>query len=322
MALEATAQARYVELMPGRYFKVSNYCRADGVFRIGNDVYLGVQVKTASESGDTPGTFKFSGTDGYEGMVLLCRPAGAASSLVMPGSMVRSKSIRYAPFGKHARFLVGDADLPGLMARLAAAAVGSTVVGSTVVGSTVVGSTVTWPSGATLDVGDCALELGDRAHFSVPVHDLHRREVRYQALRKRLFPHARFVSPSRDDTPVDVWMNGARVQDKVASPVGADGRFRVSLHKVRSGARVPYDDVDFDVLWVFFPDGSRRSLVIPMDALVDRGIVRRAHAPSGTGTTTMTFDACDAGHWTRTHVYDMSARGDRARVLRVIERRG
>ena len=29
------------------------------------------QVKTASDSGDTPGTFKFSGTDGYEGMVLL-----------------------------------------------------------------------------------------------------------------------------------------------------------------------------------------------------------------------------------------------------------
>ena len=68
-----------------------------------------------------------------------------------------------------------------------------------------------------------------------------------------LLPGLTFAPPRVQHTPVDIFLNGKRIQDKLASAMtrkGATGWTCTMFRDTRSRGILPYCDTDFDFLWI------------------------------------------------------------------------
>lgn len=211
---------------------------------------------------------------------------------------------------KYGPYFVSDNKLADFMSGLYDAVVSKT-------------STYKWPSGIEVDIS--SIKLQDFEEASIPKSYLSKKEYENQKWRREMFPMLDYVEVDVENTTVDMIINGLRVQDKTAN---IKKRLEINLKKAggRKNKKVtyqPYEQDDFDLLWIF-PNNSRRYMfLIPMEVLVNKGLIR---TPTQKGQTFLhcvdksNESSTSKYAWTRDYCFDTEAKNIQQLVAEFISK--
>ena len=212
--------------------------------------------------------FSFGSVDGYEGMILLCCPHGhqPEGCLVLDGAVV-PQTVCFTPEGKYSPFFVKFTELELILISLWQGAHNQ--------------KKIVLPKGGVIDTSN--LQLESRGNLCKLVNDTHAVAQEADDFRRGELSGLTYDRPTSWGSPVDVIIEGTRVQDKAIKLVQPWKYYRVHLHR-RSGIIMnkqqltPYKTTDLDVLWVHIRESSKFYLV-PRTELEQRGMVQGGAVP-------------------------------------------
>ena len=273
MDLHAEALNEIERLLPvGHLARTFRGCKADFGYQVEKaDGLLPIQVK-GSRVGKQGGVFHNPSRCGGDIQVLLLgRPLpNRQQTLVLPESMVLQGGVWLTldskTASKYDSYLVSD----DLLAEVLEGIYDGVRAGR---------SSFTLPSDEVIDIS--LLELKTISELSLPTGLNDRKAWGYFQLRNQWLPEIEFQSDSTVPSPVSVVVEGVRVNDKVARDC-VNGKLvicRINLSRRRGS---PYEEGDFDALWVYHPDMVHFWL-IPAHVLVERGFLATPQQPGKKG---------------------------------------
>ena len=269
--LEADCHEEIETILQDSIKRTPEGCHADlAYFSNKSSLGLPIQTKSTTFGKDGKTLNMFQNTGGYPNMLLLCRPMRRVylGTLVIPGhlapqtlglSQMSSKS-------KYAKYMIPDPQLKSFMEVLHSSIIAQEMA-------------FVWPSNEEVDISK--LQLLDYKLLCVPRGLPDQVEQRSANLRKQRFPQFHYEIPSIQGTPVDVIINGIRVQDKHGQEAKSDLRFFVRVSRKekakKQGLWTPYCKDDFDLLWVHLASNRRFIFLIPAAALQEHGVFRESN---------------------------------------------
>ena len=264
--LNAAALEDLERILPaGSLAQTFQGCKANLAFSPCKEAhYLPLQVKAATLNIGTLSTYFFNVNHGVnKSMLLLCRPLShQGGTLVIPEAAIPRAMFAFT-FRKHTKyyhFLVHDGQLGGVL---------KSIYDAVRAGQ----GEFTLPSGKVIDVSQLKLKGIDV--LSMPTSPTDRKARECCLLRQQWLPGLTFTEPSSTYTVVDAVVEGIRIADAVANvnPKGPVYAYQASVKKnIIAPRMVPYQEGDFDALWVFHPDKVHMWL-IPAHELVDKGVM-------------------------------------------------
>ena len=260
--LESDAHKEFNEILLDNMKLTGECCLADWGFYIKDlSKVIGIQTKTSSIGGDN--TFRFYGCDKYDGMLLMCRPMPKIQegTLIIPGGLVHTDGIGLTvkENKKYYPYLIKDEDLHNFMVSIYESIENNSNI-------------IKWPSGIEVDIS--SMKFYNFAELMIPRSKLSRIEYENSEWRRKTFPSFIYSTPLIQGTTVDQIINGVKIQDKSARLVGKALQVTLSKSGGKKNISVPYEENDFDCLWIF-PNNSRRFIIIiPMFKLIEKGIIK------------------------------------------------
>ena len=246
-------------------------CKAKLAFSPCKDgaLYLPLQVKAATLKIGTLCKYLFNVNHGVDkSMLLLCRPLpGQGGTLVIPETLIPQTifGFTFKERTKYYPFLVHDGLLGGVVKGIYKAVRAGQ-------------GEFTLPSGKVIDVSQLKLKGVDE--LSTPTSPSDQKAREYFLLRKQWLPGLTFDGPDITYSGVSAVVEGVRIADAVAlRPLGLAHTYQASVKKRNMAPKqVPYEEGDFDALWVFHPDKVHMWL-IPARVLVAKGVMATPKQP-------------------------------------------
>lgn len=226
---------------------------------------LGVQLKTtqrARQLSKTSYQYRFSDTNGYGGLALLCIALDSCVKFwLMPGDDVTATSVGiptiFKKGQKYAKHQTHEIDLADDFIHI-------------------------------LEHPSDSFQLDTVASFNLPTNKKQQTEYwAFQHLKDRL--PLDFSPAPIEGSAYDHVVDGQKWQLKVAHHTAPTDRYMVTLQK--SGGRIPnskkrkrtqYEEMDFDWLCVQLPPKLNRAYLIPFSVLLKRRLVSRSTCTTGT----------------------------------------
>jgi hypothetical protein len=219
----------------------------------------------------------------------------------------RSFSVTLNAGSKYYPFLVPDEELAGVL---------SGIYDAVKTGQ----SGYTLPSDAAVDLS--GLELKPIDALSLPSTANYKKAREFFLLRQQWLPGVDFKRPSTSSGHVEVGEKGVRVSDRVADSYMGTVRYRVDVSRNRR----PFEEGDYDALWVYHPDRVHFWL-IPAHVLVEKGVMA---SPRQLGKVTLyLYDDSyvepgrasrkPAGLWSQDYVYSSQDPELSEKVWRALE---
>lgn len=276
-------------LPPGLWTRTEEFCDADAVYSpLSARDLLPIQIKTSSVTKKTGG-YRFTLNHRYDKMLVMCIHLPSKTIFAVPGALLPDKTFSGKLLGStedsNTDYIVRPEELACFLESLYDAV--STDKGD--------GS---WPADCRHDISSIRMVTHEEAN--IPREENQRKAQEYANFRKTKLPGLRFAPPRVQNTPVDILLNGARIQDKLASNlsrVGSDGWRCTMFRDTRSRGNVPYCDTDFDFLWIHID----RDIFYFIDAksLARHHILSSTFSQGRTGIAVYPFGcANDADLWT------------------------
>ena len=265
MSIEANSSQHIMNILGERVIKCPEGCRADFGFLPSQQTQdlLPLQLKSSSMNPQI-GDFAFKSSKAYDSMLVVMHHVTAQKGLlVVPGCAIPHTGVSGTWTGKYAKYLVKNDHFPTFLNQVYQAVHSQTRL-------------FAWPGGDMIDIS--CVRLRSYKEIRTPVHVNHQKEHKFAEIsRKNLFNicHTQAVG---DGTCVDRLMDGVRIQDKLASRRWLHSEnFRVTLFKSHGRSKTrPYDEGDFDALYIHMPDGESFYLV-PAQELLEKGYLTTTH---------------------------------------------
>lgn len=261
--LEADAHEELEALLGSALYLTPEKCKADCFFHLGDEHNcLPIQTKSATLNKQGTASNQFHKTNKYKSMLLFCRPMRRiyVGTIVMPGALAPSQfQIVLSDSSRYATFLVPDCLLLKFTIELYTAIKNET-------------QSLVWPSGAELDIS--SIKLDDIETICMPSDSSSKVERENYLRRRNSLPNLTYILPRVQGTTVDVILNGVEVQDKSGHQVRNELYYTVNIVKNGGPQRRPYEDGDFQVLWVHLNRNRRYFFIIPANELIKHKIMK------------------------------------------------
>ena len=275
-------------LPPGLWTRTEEFCHADAVYGPLSAASLPVQIKTSSVTTKTGG-YRFTLTQRYDNMLVMCIHLPSKTIYAVPGSLLPGKTFSGKLLGStvdsNTDYIVRPEELASFLESLHATVSAGKSHGS-------------WPSESLHDVSSICMVTHEEAN--IPREANQRKAQEYANYRKTMLSGLIFTPPRVQHTPVDILLDGKRIQDKLASAMtkkGATGWTCTMFRDIKSRGILPYCDTDFDFLWIHINNDI--FYLIPACALAHRGILSSSSGKGRTGIVVYPFGCVkDADLWT------------------------
>jgi hypothetical protein len=179
-----------------------------------------------------------------------------------------------------------------------------------------------WPSGIEVDIS--SIKFYNFAELIIPTSMSARIEYQSSEWRKTKFPSLNYIIPLIQGTTVDQIINGVSVQDKSAVLVGRYLSVVLSKNGGRNNVQIPYEETDFECLWLF-PNNSRRYIfIIPMFKLIEKGFIKtdtrkgKKHLNCYDKSYTRAITGPKADLWTQNYCFDTEDADIQDQVLNIL----
>ena len=287
---EAEGQDLIESCLPaGLWTRTEEFCHADALYGpVTAPRLLPVQIKTSSVTTKTGG-YRFTLTHRYDNMLVMCIHLPSKTIFAVPGNLLPDKTFSGRLLGStedgNSDYIVQPEELASFLESLYAAVSADT-------------SDCSWPTESLHDV--LSIRMVTHKEANIPREANQRKAQEFADARRVLLPGLTFAPPRVQHTPVDILLNGKRVQDKLAHAMiqkGSTGWTCSLFRDTRSKGNMPYRDTDFDFLWIHID--TDRFYLIPACALARRGILSSSFSKGRTGIVVYPFGcARDADLWT------------------------
>ena len=276
-------------LPAGVWTRTEEFCHADAVYGpLSEQNLLPIQIKTSTVTTKTGG-YRFTLNHRYDNMLVMCIHLPSKTIFAVPGALLPDKTFSGKLLGStedsNTDYIVRPEELACFLESLYDAVSADKGDGS-------------WPADCRHDISSIRMVTHEEAN--IPREENQRKAQEYANFRKTKLPGLRFAPPRVQNTPVDILLNGARIQDKLASNmsrIGSDGWRCTMFRDTRSRGNVPYCDTDFDFLWIH----TDRDIFYLIDAksLARHHILSSTFSQGRTGIAVYPFGcANDADLWT------------------------
>lgn len=235
---EAAVHSILINLLGANLYRITpEFCKADAAYGANVKSVMPIQIKTSAKR--RRGQWQFCETSGYDDMLLVCKPFDSpeAGFLIFPGRHIHMRHLKYCWGGKHQKYFVPDAKVRQVLQDM---------------------------SGIPFcSFKDLCLPVQSKQLKAQKLADA--RAVRLEGVFD-------IIANQIQGTPVDVVIEGKRVQDKCAYAETGRRGWRVDLKK-RAGryASRPYESNDFDFLWVHGNKTDCHFWLIPAEHLQQLG---------------------------------------------------
>ena len=307
-------------LPAGSFVRTFQGCKANIAFSACKDAgYLPLQVRAATLNDGRRHKYIFHVNHGVDGsMLLLCRPLpGHGGTLVIPETGIPRAAFAFTckERTKYYPFIVHDGQLGGVLKGIYDAV-------------TARQGEFTLPSGKVIDV--LQLKLKGIQELSTPTSACNQKAREFSLLRQQWLPGLVFSDPISTYTIVNAVVKGLRIADAVAKRCPGqsfDSAYQVIVqkHKNVASRKVPYEEGDFDAMWVFHPDMVHMWL-IPAHVLVEKGVLATSQQPGKQGLylydhsyTTRKRPGRKADLWTREYLLSSQDPDLMGKVLRTLK---
>jgi hypothetical protein len=287
---EAEGQDLIESCLPaGLWARTEEFCDADAVYGpLSAQKLLPIQLKTSSVT-KYSGGYRFTLTHRYDNMLVLCIHLPSRTIYAVPGALLPNKTFSGKLLGStedsNTDYIVRPDKLACFLESLYAAVSEGK-------------SDASWPTDSLHDVSSMRMVTHEEAN--VPREANQRKAQEYANLRKKMLPGLTFAPPRVQHTPVDILLNGRRIQDKLASAANhfSSDSWRANMFRdMRSIGNVPYCSTDVDFLWIHID----RDIFYLIDAksLASHHILSSTFSKGRTGIVVYPFGcANDADLWT------------------------
>ena len=287
---EAQGQDLVESCLPaGLWSRTEEFCYADAIYGPHSaQNLLPIQIKTSTVTTKSEG-YRFTLNHRYDSMLVLCIHLPSRTIYAVPGALLPDKTFCGKFLGGtddgNQDYIVQPDELASFLESLYAAVSAGTSNGS-------------WPTQTLKDVS--AMRMVTREEANIPRGANQRKAQEYANFRRTLLTGLMFAPPRVQHTPVDIMLNGKRIQDKLASVAtrtGSNGWRCTLSRKSRTRGVAPYRDKDFDFLWIHID----RTLfyLIPASVLASHGILSSLSSKGATSIYLYPFGcAKDADLWT------------------------
>ena len=255
------------QMLPaGSFVRTFQGCKANLAFNACKDAgCLPLQVRAATLERGALYRYLFNVNHGVDGsLLLLCRPLPHQGwTLVIPETLIPGVTFRltYKEHTKYYPYLVHDGQLGGVLKGIYDAVRAGQ-------------GEFTLPSGKVIDVSQLKLKGVDQ--LSMPTSPTDQKARECFLLRQHWLAGLNFDLPSFTYTVVAAVVEGVRIADAVAHLCRGqsfDNAYKAPVCKTNVVPRlVPFEEGDFDALWVFHPDKVHMWL-IPAHVLVEKGVM-------------------------------------------------
>ena len=260
-------------LPPGVWTRTEEFCHADAVYGPLSAASLPIQIKTSSVTTKTGG-YRFTLTQRYDNMLVMCIHLPSKTIYAVPGALLPNKTFSGRLLGStedgNTDYIVQPEELATFLESLHATVSAGKSHGS-------------WPMDSQHDVS--SIRMITHKDANIPREANQRKAQEYANYRRTMLPGLISTPPRVQHTPVDILLDGKRIQDKLASAMtkkGATGWTCTMFRDIKSRGILPYCDTDFDFLWIHI--NNNIFYLIPACALVHRGILSSS---SGKGRTSI-----------------------------------
>jgi hypothetical protein len=276
-------------LPPGLWTRTEEFCDADAVYGpLSAQKLLPIQLKTSTVTTKTGGS-RFTLHQRYDNMLVLCIHLPSKTIYAVPGALLPDKTFSGKRNGNikdgNTDYIVQPEELATFLQNLYAAVLAGESHGS-------------WPMDCRHDISSIRMVTHDEAN--IPREANQRKAQEYANLRRTMLPRLTFAPPRVQHTPVDILLNGKRIQDKLASATNhyASDCWKANMFRdMRSIGIVPYRDTDFDFLWIHIDKDT--FYLIDAKSLARHHILSSTFSKGRTGIVVYPFGcASDADLWT------------------------
>ena len=275
-------------LPPGVWTRTEEFCHADAVYGPLSAASLPIQIKTSSVTTKTGG-YRFTLTQRYDNMLVMCIHLPSKTIYAVPGALLPNKTFSGRLLGStedgNTDYIVQPEELATFLESLHATVSAGNSHGS-------------WPMDSQHDVSSIRMTTHEDAN--IPREANQRKAQEYANYRRTMLPGLIPTPPRVQHTPVDILLDGKRIQDKLASAMtkkGATGWTCTMFRDIKSRGILPYCDTDFDFLWIHINNDI--FYLIPACALVHRGILSSSSGKGITSIVVYPFGCVkDADLWT------------------------
>lgn len=287
---EAEGQDLIESCLPaGLWTKTEEFCHADAAYGpLSAQKLLPVQLKTSTVTTKT-GRYRFTLNHRYDNMLVMCIHLPSKTIYAVPGALLPNKTfsgkLKGGTEDGNSDYIVLPEELASFLESLYAAVLAGDGYAS-------------WPADSLHDVSSIRMVTHEEAN--IPREANQRKAQQYANCRRAMLPGLTFAPPRVQHTPVDILLNGNRIQDKLAHAMFQKGStgWTCSLSRdVRSKGNIPYYDTDFDFLWIHIDKAV--FYLIPACALVRHGILSTSLSKGRTSIVVYPFGCVkDADLWT------------------------
>ena len=250
-------------LPAGLWTRTEEFCHADAIYGpLFAQNLLPIQIKTSSVTTKTGG-YRFTLNHRYDQMLVMCIHLPSKTIFAVPGALLPDKTFSGKLLGStedsNTDYIVRPTELTLFLQNLFAAVSAGENDGS-------------WPADSLHDVSSIRMITHEEAN--IPREANQRKAQEYANLRRKMLPGLTFAPPRVQHTPVDILLNGRRIQDKLASATNhfSSDCWKASMFReTRSKGNVPYCSTDFDFLWIHIDQAV--FYIIPAAILSNRGIL-------------------------------------------------
>lgn len=308
---EATAQAEIAALFDdGEYFKTNEGCLADSYIRTTSATSVfPMQIKSSTLN--KSGAFHFAQCDGYETMLVICKPIPEVGfSAIIPGCVSKGSVEFKVTSQTYSKYFVNDNHLRSVLFDISKAVDANK-------------ATFKMPSGHQIGIGQL-VKVSENT-VDIPTNKNQQTELMNYLWRQKQFPSLHFSRPMQQHSVVDLLINSIRVQDKVAQKAVRGSYFDVCTSKNAgkvNGKHItqPYQVGDWDALFIFMLD-RQSFFFIPADELDMHGVLRSDKSPGKKGMLVYGTGYTGIGNnWTSDFRYDLEDAKMSEKFLLAVER--
>src|SRR6476620_10710296 len=271
--LESNGHDEIISLLGNNFLETPEKCKSDaGYFLNDKTKCIGIQTKTATIQTNKNVMNLFHNTNNYDGLLLFCRPMIRLyiGTIIIPGSLIKVSSFSFSLKNEntmYTSYLVPDAQLHSFMKKLYNAVINNE-------------KELMWPLGKIVDIS--SIQLTDFNQLCIPNYKSDLLEYEFNKWRKEKFTNFIYEMPKIQGQTVDTIINGIGVQDKIAGHNYGKTDIYVANLKKNNGRNMkkknfdtsPYEEGDFECLFVFLNNTKKYVFVIPSHVLIDKGILK------------------------------------------------
>ena len=307
---EAEGQDLIESCLPaGLWARTEEFCHADAVYGpLSAQDLLPIQIKTSSVTTNTGG-YRFTLNHRYDTMLVMCIHLPSKTIYAVPGTLLPDKTLCGKLLGStedsNTDYIVQPEELASFLQTLYAAVLAGR-------------SDASWPMNCRHDV--LSIRMVRHEEANIPREANQRKAQEYANFRRTMLSGLTFAPPRVQNTPVDILLNGKRIQDKVASAMtrsGSSGWRCTMFRDSRSKGNMPYCETDFDFLWLHIDRAV--FYLIPAATLAHCGILSSSFSKGRTSIVVYPFGCSkDADLWTDAFKFSYSDAGIEDRVKSIL----